>query len=292
MVNEHSTKGFGFKTIPIPTVSIEKWKEVSEEARSSLLPLFIPSLFHEQSAKWTPEKMASQWANKEVGVVVDLPSHGVPYRERSKDYQKRMKLGDFISLLGTGKVCYLNQAPLVEYPELESDFNLKNLGIDRIFALNLWIGSKTRSGLHFDNADNLFGQINGRKKALLVSPVYSKFLYPFADNPSKSQIDLDQPNLKDFPKCKRIEVWSCDLGPGDALYMPRGWWHHICAEEISICINCWHGDSLSEFEYMKMFLAGGARVMWRAVYDFVWHGIMKKPYQYRLFSPSPPGLRA
>ncbi|HMK16859.1 MAG TPA: cupin-like domain-containing protein [Chitinophagaceae bacterium] len=276
----------------IPSVTVEKWKEVSEEARSSLLPLYIPALFFKQSKSWSPQRLATQWRDKQISAVVDLPKHGVPYKEKANDYVRSMPMSDFIALLNSERICYLNQSPLNQYPELLEDFDLKSLALDRIFAINLWVGSKTRSGLHFDNADNLFAQVYGKKRALLVSPAYSRFLYPFTDNPSKSQVDLDDPDFKAHPNCKRIEVWSCELNPGDGLYMPRGWWHHICSEDISISVNFWHGDSLSELQYMRLISAGGIKVLGRAVYDFFWHGLLKRPYQYRLFSPPPPGLQA
>src|SRR5688572_14648828 len=276
---------------PIPLVSIKKWHEVSEEAHETRLPLVIPGLFEQQSKLWSPGRLAKEWPDYEVGIVVDLPLHGVPYREKSKDYQKNMKLAEFISLLHSGKSCYLNQMPISAFPKLQHELDLHELKLTRIFAVNLWVGNKTRSGLHFDNADNLFGQVYGKKKAFMVSPAHSRFLYPFTYNPSKSQVDLDAPDFIRYPKSSLIEIWTCELNPGDGLFMPRGWWHHITSDHISISVNCWHGDSLSEFEYMRLFLAGGLPVLWRTAYDFVWHGLLKHRYQYRLFSPAPPGIK-
>ena len=277
---------------PIPAVPVEQWQQLSAQAHNAGLPLVIRGLFSEQAARWSPERLATEFGQQQVGVVVDLPAHGVPYRERSQDYQRLMKLTDFVPLLHSGKSCYLNQAPLRDYPALERELDVPGLALGRVFALNLWVGSKTRSGLHFDNADNLFGQIYGKKRALLVGPAHSRYLYPFADNPSKSRIDLEAPDLARYPKCSRAEIWECALEPGDALYMPRGWWHHIASEDVSISVNCWHGDSLSELEYIRLSLAGGLRVVGRAVYDFFWHGVMRRPYRYRLFSPEPPGIKA
>lgn len=281
-----------FHSRQIPSVLPQQWKELAEEARSTFCPIVVSNLFEKVSMSWSPQQLATQFGNKEVSVVVDLPKHGVPYKERSKDYQRRMRLSDFISILSNGRSCYLNQVPLVEYPNLYSELDVKSLSLGRIFAVNLWVGSKTHSGLHFDRADNLFGQVYGVKRALLVSPTYTTDLYQFADNPSKSQIDLEEPDFNTYPKSKRIQVWSCTLTPGDGLYIPRGWWHHIYSEDISISVNCWHGDSLSEADYAKRFFAGGPRVVARAAYDFVWHGLMRRPYHHRLFSPPPPGLNA
>lgn len=279
-------------TRPIPIVSIDQWHSLSGEAHTARLPLVIPGIFTGSAARWSPQRLATEFGQRRVDVVVGLPPHGVPYRERGKDYQQSMPLADFIPLLYGDKPCYLNQAPLHDYPQLAEELELSRLALGKIYALNLWLGAKTRSGLHFDNADNLFGQMHGKKRVLMVSPAHSRYLYPFADNPSKSQVDLEAPDLERHPKCSRAEIWACELQPGDALFMPRGWWHHIASDEVSISFNCWHGDSLSELEYMQLFFAGGLRVAGRAVYDFFWHGLLGRPYQYRLFSPEPPGIRA
>ena len=277
---------------PIPEVNSERWVDVSEQARSASVPVVIRGLFSAESGLWSPERLAAECGDREVGIAVDLPLRGVPYQEDTTQHHKRMRLSDFFSLLKSGQPCYLNQAPLKDFPALERELNLKELRLGRVFSVNLWVGSKTRSGLHYDNADNLFGQIYGEKRAVLVSPDHSKSLYPFHDNPSKSQVDVDAPDLKRYPKYARVKVWTCELRAGDALYIPRGWWHHLSTQDVSISINCWHGDMLSAPEKMRMFLAGGLGVVWRTGYDFFWHGVVGRPYPPRLFSPLPPGVTA
>jgi lysine-specific demethylase 8 len=276
----------------ITEVNADKWRDVAEQARSAAIPLVVRNFISPQAKLWSPERMVGQWGSSEVDVAVDLPSHGVPYREQFGSHQKRMKLADFVELMQSGQSCYLTQVPLNSFPELDHDLNVKDLRLGRVFSRNLWVGNNTRSGLHFDNADNLFCQLYGAKRALLVGPKHSKFLYPFADNPSKSQVDLDCPDFARQPKSARIEVWGCQLNAGDALYIPRGWWHYISTADISISINCWHGDALSAFERLRMFLSGGLRVVGRASYDFFWHGVFGRPYSPRLFSPIPPGMQA
>jgi Uncharacterized conserved protein len=283
---------FRWVTKPIPTVTVEQWRTYAEDARTQLLPLIIRELFLAQSRSWSPKRLVERWPDRIVTVAIDLPSHSVPYREQSTHYYREMTLAHFVEALDGGRTGYLAQVPLTEFTSLQEELDLKELGSSRIYAVNLWLGNNTRSGLHYDNADNLFGQIYGRKSALLISPKYSRFLYPFSDNPSKSQVDPDSPDFKRHPRCAGAEVWSCDLQPGDGLYIPRGWWHHIIAEDLSFSINCWHGDSLSELERARMFLAGGVRVVWQAANDFLFHGLMGHPYRERLFSPPPPGVQA
>jgi Cupin-like domain len=279
-----------FRLIPIPEV--DRWQGVPDESPDRLAPVVVRELFANQAKLWSPARLAELWPDREVRVSVDLPSHSVPYRERHVDYHRTMSLSEFIELLESGRSCYLAQTPLSYFPELYNDLNTKALRLGIVFAVNVWVGNQTRSGLHYDNADNLFGQIYGRKRAQLVSPKYSRYLYPFSDNPSKSQVDLDSPDLERHPRCTEAEVWYCDLGPGDALYMPRGWWHHIRCEHMSLSVNCWFGDALTQLERVKRFLGSGAPVVLRTVYDFLWHGLLRKPYQPRLFSPPPPGVEA
>jgi hypothetical protein len=280
------------RTTEIAAMSVERWAEVAEQARTALVPLVIRKAFPEQAATWTPQRFLEQWPDQEINVTVDLPAHGVPYRESSDLHQRTMTVADFVKLLESGNRCYLNQTPIASFPALEREFDLKILQLSRIFAVNLWLGGKTRSGLHYDRADNLFVQMYGRKRALLVSPRYSRFLYPFSDNPSKSQVDPETPDVERHPRFARCHVWVCELAAGDAVYIPRGWWHFIAADEVSISVNCWHGDALSEVERMRMFLAAGLRVLWRTGCDFVQYGLLGRPWQARMFSPPPPGLEA
>jgi ribosomal protein L16 Arg81 hydroxylase len=30
-----------------------------------------------------------------------------------------------------------------------------------------------------------------------------------------------------------------ELGPGDVIYIPRGWWHHVRTLDLSISVNFW-----------------------------------------------------
>lgn len=276
----------------IPAVDLKRWNEIAETARTQLVPLVVRSAFPTLANSWSLERFAQQWPDLEIEYADDLPLHGVPYREVSEQHQARATLQKFIEQLELGRRCYLNQISIDKFPELEADFDTKPLRLNRLFAINVWIGGYTRSGLHFDNADNLFAQIYGRKWALLISPNQSRFLYPFADNPSKSQVDPEAPNLKTYPAFAKCRIWSARLEPGDALFIPRSWWHFIASDTISVSINCWHGDTLSEAQQIKMFLAGGPRVLWRTATDFVRYGPMHRPPKHRMFSPTSPGVRA
>ncbi|MEO0645066.1 MAG: cupin-like domain-containing protein [Cyanobacteria bacterium J06650_10] len=274
----------------IPSVSVKRWQDVAEDARRLKLPLKIQNAFPDLALSWSPTSLRDRWPSEQVHITTDLPQHGVPYAECSSKHERTVSLHNFVQMLDDGTSCYLNQVPLTNFPALDEEVDLSSLHLGRQFSVNLWLGGMTKSGLHFDNADNLFGQIYGRKRVSLVAPQFSRYLYPFADNPSKSAVNPDAPDFDAHPLFTHCEVWSTLLDPGDGLFIPCGWWHHIVAENVSISLNCWHGDKLTDFERTKLFLAGGPRIILRVFRDFVWHGLLDFPYQQRLFSPPPLGF--
>lgn len=277
---------------PIPVIDLDRWTDIAESARTALVPLVIRGACAALARRWTPARFAEQWPDMEVDFVADLPEHGVPYRERGSARSATAALSVFVQRLDAGERCYLNQAAVARFPELERELDLRPLRLSRLYATNVWVGGRTRSGLHYDHADNLFLQVYGRKRAVLARPQDAGRLYPFPDNPSKSQVDPEKPDLEAYPSFAHCRCWTADLAPGDGLYIPRGWWHFIATDDVSISINCWHGDSLTEAERLRMFLAGGPRVIWRTAADFIWHGVMQRPHEGRMFSPTSPGIAA
>jgi hypothetical protein len=69
-------------------------------------------------------------------------------------------------------------------------------------------------------------QFYGRKKVVLISPQYSRLLYKLPFN-THSLVDLDKPDYDKFPGLRYVETYECILEPGDALFMPSGYWHYI-----------------------------------------------------------------
>ena len=80
---------------------------------------------------------------------------------------------------------------------------------------------------------------------LLIAPEHSRSTHrnpPSHANPNSSPVDLplwlgDSPHDEDaadtermkYPKVANVvgEVYECVLTPGDTLYIPPFWWHHI-----------------------------------------------------------------
>ena len=87
------------------------------------------------------------------------------------------------------------------------------------------------SRLHFDHYDNLFAQLRGRKRVLLLAPLQAAALYPFpVHHPldQRTRIHLDAlPDAAAFPRLAGAEGWAAELQAGDVLFIPHHWWHHV-----------------------------------------------------------------
>jgi hypothetical protein len=280
-----------FMSIQIESVTLDQWREIGARAHEQATPVILPGAARKfLGESWTPEFFASLYPDIKVNVAIKLPDGGVPFTDLAESHYRKMELREFFEMLASGAPCYLSQVPLHTFPGLVKQLRPSALNLSSVKAVNLWIGGATRSGLHFDFGDNMFAQMYGRKRVYLIAPKFSRFLYQFPDVPSKSRVDPEHPDLQRFPKFANCEVIQCKLEAGDLLFIPRGWWHFLAAEDTSVSVNCWHGNSLTWFDFTKLYLAGGPKVVFFCVRDFIWYGLLRRTYRRRLFSPASFGM--
>lgn len=107
----------------------------------------------------------------------------------------------------------------------------------------LWIGpGGTITPLHHDTSDILFCQIRGRKRLRLVGPYEIRL--------SQQAQGLYGPSMESVEADENIVVHDFELGPGETLFIPAGWWHHVVALEpsISVAINSFPDNNLSWYQ--------------------------------------------
>jgi len=113
--------------------------------------------------------------------------------------------------------------------------------------VSVWIGGKSRIAAHYDLPDNVACVCVGRRRFTLFPPEALKDLYvgPLDMTPAGqavSLVDFENPDYERFPRFKDALAAAqvADLAPGDALFIPGMWWHHVEAlEGFNVLVNYW-----------------------------------------------------
>jgi hypothetical protein len=112
----------------------------------------------------------------------------------------------------------------------------------------LWVGGPLRTQTHNDRDHNLACVLAGRRRFVLFPPEQVSNLYvgPLENPPPLSLVDPEAPDLAKFPKYRDAYAAArvAWLEAGDALFMPKHWWHHVTSlEPYNAMVNYWWGDT-------------------------------------------------
>ena len=146
-------------------------------------------------------------------------------------------------------VAYVSQHSLLhQLPGLQDHFAVPDLCLGRLRAANAWLGTaNTTTHLHTDDAENLLCQVAGHKLVRLFPPSCGATVYAEkkkAGNGSVnafSPVDCERVDETAFPAFAEARKRGIQvvLGPGETLFIPRGWWHYARALEPSFSVNFW-----------------------------------------------------
>lgn len=115
----------------------------------------------------------------------------------------------------------------------------------------LWIGNEGIVNTHYDGSDNLACVVAGRRRFTLFPPEQTSNLYPGPINYTPagaptSLVNIDKPDFARFPFFKNAlaEAYSVELEPGDAIFIPMLWWHHVeSLNKVNALLNYWWNGS-------------------------------------------------
>ncbi|GGA73649.1 cupin [Neiella marina] len=112
---------------------------------------------------------------------------------------------------------------------------------------NIWIGNQSIVSAHFDWPDNFACLVAGKRTFTLFPPEQLENLYigPLdytPAGPAISLVDFDAPDFTKFPKFKTAleHAQVFELNPGDVLFVPSMWWHHVKShDDVNVLMNYW-----------------------------------------------------
>lgn len=151
---------------------------------------------------------------------------------------------------------------------------------------SIWMGLRTRIAAHNDFPDNLACVAVGKRRFTLFPPEQFRNLYlgPIDNTPAGrvvSMVDFYNPDFEKYPKFKNAlqTAMVAELEPGDALYIPSMWWHHVEGRDpFNILVNYWWRetprhmgqpqDALNHAIMSIRDLPPEAKQHWRDLFDY------------------------
>ena len=196
-------------------------------------PVIIRHLYGKNAKvyNWTFDYFEKALGHIDVGVFDDESET----RKDDRSYKsapKTMKFGEYLSLIQekpTTKRLFLFNV-FKHKKELHNHFKFPDIADKVLTFLPLAFfggqGAITRIHRDMDNSCVFLTELAGYKRVVLFDPKYSALLYqyPFSTHTS---IDVNNPDFEKYPGLKYVQGIDCTIGPGDTIFMPAGWWHHI-----------------------------------------------------------------
>jgi hypothetical protein len=111
----------------------------------------------------------------------------------------------------------------------------------------IWIGNAAKVATHNDPTENVAVVAAGRRRFTLFPPSAEADLYlgPHHPTPAGPRISMVHVTAPDFDRYPRYafaleRAQEAELSPGDAIFIPRGWYHHVEAmERFNVLVNYW-----------------------------------------------------
>ncbi|KAJ4968773.1 hypothetical protein NE237_015474 [Protea cynaroides] len=149
---------------------------------------------------------------------------------------------------------YLAQVPILNMENqersqleiLKEDIQMPTfLEAKALASINIWMNnSKSRSSTHYDPHHNLLCVVTGCKRVVLWPPSVSPLMYLmpiYGEASNHSSVNLENPDFSVHPRAKHLmeNSQTAILRPGDALFIPEGWFHQVDSNDLTIAVNFW-----------------------------------------------------
>jgi len=263
-----------------PTQAITEWHDVDDRTfREEILPRYRPAVLRGLVTDWpavresskSAAQLASYLARRDSGQPVDAILMApqvrgrIGYNDAMDGFnfaRKRLALSAVLeqlsryALFDDPPAVAVQSAPVAEcLPGFAAEHTVPIL--DPEVAPRIWIGNRVTVPAHFDESDNVACVVAGRRRFTLFPPeqVANLYIGPLDFAPTgaaMSIVDFAEPDFTKFPRFERAlaAAASAELGPGDAIFIPTLWWHHVESldAKLNVLVNYWWKGTLGTVE--------------------------------------------
>jgi hypothetical protein len=249
---------------------IRDWRDVDEQSfRAHIATCYEPAVLRGVVAQWpavrhaiaSPAGFCSYLAALDRGREIDLirtpPSAKgrIFYNDTLTGFNFTRERATVTQLLERiGKYAGMRNPPAVAAQSALLADCLPGFAAEHPLALlhasvrpRIWIGNEVVTPAHFDESSNIACVVAGRRRFTLLPPgqVANLYVGPLDFAPTGTPISLvsfREPDIQRFPRFREALAAAqvALLEPGDALYIPPLWWHHVeSLEPLNVLVNYW-----------------------------------------------------
>ena len=257
---------------PTP-VPVAEWRDVTPERfQQEILPSGQPALLRGHVSAWpavragreSPAAMAQYLRTADTGVQAHVMTADAAIGGRffytddlsARNFENRMMpfgaaLTRLLELLDdpAPPALYVGALPIPAGLQGFAHANRLDL-VDAAVVPRIWLGNRVTVQTHYDLSYNIACVVAGRRRFTLFPPEQFDNLYvgplefTLAGQPI-SLVRLESPDYEKFPRFRAaLETMRvAELEPGDALFIPYMWWHHVVSlDAFNVLVNYWWDD--------------------------------------------------
>lgn len=194
---------------------------------------------------WNPDYLKAKFGNEMVEIQYDRDKD-FRYERNSYQHKKQITFSEYTDMV-------VNAGETNNFYMTANNQVLRNPGMQAIYddiemfpefidprikdgQVFFWFGpAGTITPLHHDRNNIFVCQVYGRKRVKLISSKQLPLMYN--DLTVFTDIDCEQPDYDKYPRFRDVTVIEGVLEPGQVLFLPTGWWHHLRALDISLTVT-------------------------------------------------------
>jgi hypothetical protein len=255
--------------VPVPVLRGVTRATFESEIRPAAMPVVLEGLVADwplvRAARESPARLAQAIQALDAGLVphvMEAPAANggrLFYRDDLGGFnftRRPAGIGEVLDRLlreadaPDAPAMYLESLPAAAYlPAFAAGHRMSLL--DARVEPRIWIGNAVKVNTHFDLVYNIACVVGGRRRFTLFPPdqISNLYLAPLDFTPSGAPVSLAQLTQTDHARFPRLaealrHAQQAELGPGDALFIPYGWWHHVeSLTPFNVLVNYWWNDA-------------------------------------------------